>query len=70
MVMARPKKNYTVFNMRVDTEVMDRFKAYCEEVGQTRTLAFERIVTDFLDRYDEEKRRFEAFKAKEDNANI
>ncbi len=50
--MARPKKDYILLNMRVDSSVMRRFCAYCEEVGQTKTLAFERIVTAFLDERD------------------
>lgn len=60
--MPRPKKDYVLFNMRVDRAVMERFNEYCEEVGQTKTLAFERIVSVFLDRYEEDKKRFEEFK--------
>ena len=47
--MARPKKDYIWFNMRVDASIMTRFNEYCKEVGQTKTLAFERIVSAFLD---------------------
>ena len=54
--MPRPKKNYMPLNMKVESEVMKRFAAYCEEVGQTKTLAFERIVTDFLNNYDKNKK--------------
>ena len=57
-------KNYTVFNMRVDTDVLNRFKAYCDEVGQTRTLAFERIVSAYLDKYEEDKEKLEELKKK------
>ena len=60
--MSRPKKEYQLLNMKVDTEVMRRFKEYCDEVGQTRTLAFERIVTQYLDQYEEEKKRLEELK--------
>ena len=60
--MARPKKDYVIFNMRVERTVMERFNEYCEEVGQTKTLAFERIVSTFLDQYDENKKRFAEFK--------
>lgn len=62
--MPRPKKNFTVFNMRVDTDVLNRFKAYCDEVGQTRTLAFERIVSAYLDKYEEDKEKLEELKKK------
>ena len=57
--MPRPKKDYVVFNMRVDARVMERFKCYCDEVGQTRTLAFERIVSSFLDQYENDKQQLE-----------
>ena len=53
--MSRPKKDYQLLNMKVDAQIMNRFKAYCDEVGQTKTLAFERIVSQFLDQYDKEK---------------
>lgn len=53
--MPRPKKDFIWFNMRVDAAIMTRFNEYCKEVGQTKTLAFERIVAAFLDQYDEKK---------------
>lgn len=53
--MPRPKKDFTSLNMKVDSEVMKRFNSYCEEAGQTKTLAFERIVTAFLNQYDKDK---------------
>ena len=49
--MAMPKKDYIALNMKVEASVMRRFSEYCEEVGQTKTLAFERIVSAFLDDY-------------------
>ena len=59
-----PKKDSIIFNMRADAAVMKRFTAYCEEVGQAKTLAFERIVTAFLDQYEAEKRQVEELKKK------
>lgn len=59
--MTRPKKNAIVLNMRVDAIVMERFNAYCAEVGQTKTLAFERIVSAFLDKYELEKEQYDRF---------
>jgi len=53
--MPREKKNYIPLSMKVDATVMERFNAYCVEVGQTKTLAFERIITEYLDRYEEGK---------------
>ena len=53
--MPRKKKDYITLNMKVDAEVMRRFNEYCEEVGQTKTLAFERIVSDFMKKRYKEK---------------
>ncbi len=57
--MPRPKKEYKALNMRVDALVMRRFNDYCEEVGQSKTLAFERIVTAYLDQYEKDKKEIE-----------
>ena len=47
--MARQKKESISLHMKVDAELMQRFNDYCDEVGQTKTMAFERIVGAFLD---------------------
>lgn len=60
--MVRAKKNYISLSMKVDAEVMKRFNQYCEEVGQTKTLAFERMVTECIDRYEQEKKLVESLK--------
>ena len=53
------KKDYIALNMRVDASVMRRFNDYCEEVGQSKTLAFERIVASYLDQYEKDKKEIE-----------
>ena len=62
--MARPKKDYVLFNMRADASVMKRFNAYCEEVGQTKTHVFEMIVSEFLDQVDRRAQKGESTKQK------
>ena len=54
--MGRIKKDYIALNIKADAEVMRRFIEYCEEMGQSKTTAFERIVTEHLDRRDAEKK--------------
>ena len=61
-MMARAKKDYLCLSMKVDAEIMKRFNQYCEEVGQTKTLAFERMVTECIDRYEQEKKMMESLK--------
>ena len=40
--------------MRMDVAVLERLDAYCERMGQNRTLAVERIVMEHIDRYERE----------------
>ncbi len=63
--MPRQKKDYKMLNMKVASDVMDRFNSYCEEVGQTKTLAFERIVTEYMDQYDKDKMLLISMKEKQ-----
>ncbi len=55
--MPRQKKDYITLNMKVDANIMQRFNKYCEEVGQTKTLAFERIVSAHIDKYEKNKKK-------------
>ena len=54
--MARQKKDYIVFNARLDSYIMKRFNEYCEEVGQTKTKALERILSNYLEDYYKENK--------------
>jgi len=47
--MAQHKKDYITLNIKMDTALMRRFATYCKDVGQTKTLAVERIIGAFLD---------------------
>lgn len=48
--MARPKKDGTYLNVCIKTEVYNRLADYCEKMGQPKTVAVERILTDFFDK--------------------
>lgn len=50
--MARQKKDGTHVSLYLDTELFTRLKAYAQDKGQTNTTAIERILREFLDRYD------------------
>ena len=54
--MPRAKKEHICISMKVDADVMRRFNGFCEEVGWTKTLAFERMVTEYLNRYEKEQK--------------
>lgn len=53
--MARPKKDGVHINYYIDKEIKEMLDKYCEEVGQTNTLAVERILKKHLKEYFEKK---------------
>lgn len=54
--MPKPKKNSIALHINANADVMRRFEEYCTEMGQTKTLAFERIIGEHLDLYDAKKK--------------
>ena len=53
--MARPRKEGKKVSFYMDAEIVERLDEYCEEMGQSKTLAVERIIKAHLDEHDEEK---------------
>ncbi len=53
--MSRQKKDAVSLNVKIESAIMKRFEQYCEELGQTKTKALERILTKHLDSYDKEQ---------------
>ena len=49
--MARPKKDGETLSLYIDRTVKERLQEYCNETGQTKTLAIERMLTEELDKY-------------------
>ena len=47
--MAKAKKDGLFFNVYLDRTLHDRLNYYAEEMGQTKTLALERILKKHLD---------------------
>ena len=47
--MPRPKKEGQYLNLKISQELYDRFSAYAEEMGQSKTIALERILKKHLD---------------------
>lgn len=50
--MARPKKDGVYINYYIQKDIKDRLDKYCQKVGQTNTMAIERILKQFLDDHD------------------
>jgi Ribbon-helix-helix protein, copG family. len=55
--MARPKKENTPTSFRLDTAVLERLTHFCEESGQSKTVAVERAITFYINDYEDKQRR-------------
>ena len=53
--MAKPKKDGISVNYFIRRDVKEKLDVYCEDMGQTATMAIERILDDFLTKYLDEK---------------
>ena len=49
--MARQKKNGTYLNVCIETTIYDEFSALCAEVGQSKTVAVERALIEYMEVY-------------------
>lgn len=49
--MPRSKKDARILNIKLATPVHDRLDAFCEESGINKTVAAEKIFTQFFDDY-------------------
>lgn len=55
--MAHPKKNGTYLNVCIKTEIYNKLAQYCEKTGQAKTVAVERILTNFFDKQNREENK-------------
>ena len=53
MVMPRQKKDAKILNVKLVTEVYEKLECFCEESGQSKTVAVERFLNKCLDEYFE-----------------
>ncbi len=53
--MARPKKNGTYLNVCIETSIYDRLELFCDDSGQSKTVAVERALSSYLDDYEVKK---------------
>ena len=49
--MPQIKKDYVQFNMKMGKELAKRLAEYCEETGQSKTTAVERMLKREMDEY-------------------
>lgn len=55
--MARAKKDGVYINYYIHRDVKELLDKYCEDVGQTNTLAIERILKNHIEQYFEDKEK-------------
>ena len=53
--MARQKKDGVHINYFIRRDVKEKLDVYCEDVGQTATMAIERILDEYLTKYMSDK---------------
>ena len=62
--MPRPKKDYQSLNVKLDSTIMERFKKYCDIMGQTKTTALERILQKHLNDFERNEESAKGERAK------
>lgn len=62
--MARVKKNGTYLNVCIETSIYESLTKMCTEVGQSKTVAVERALTEYMEDY---KRKQEMLRELEEN---
>lgn len=49
--MSRPKKNAKILNIKLATPVYNKLEQFCDESGLTKTMAVERVLSQFFEQY-------------------
>ena len=57
--MPRPKKDKYPLSLRIEKNVYHRLTQYCEDSGQTKTLAIERALMTYIDEYYRQQEKLE-----------
>ena len=68
--MARPKKNGTYLNVCIESPIYERLVQFCDEAGQSKTVAVERALTAYLDDYDNKQAMLKTLENRVDNTSV
>lgn len=63
--MPRPKKDGVAFSIRMEKDIFERLEKYCEESGQSKTVAMERALAMYIDDYEKRQKIVKAAKNSE-----
>ena len=50
--MARPKKDYQILNVKLESNIANSLEHYVEKTGLTKTAAVERILNSYLEKWN------------------
>ena len=53
--MARPKKIGTYLNVCIEKSIYEKLEQFCDDAGQTKTIAVERALTEYLNNYEKKQ---------------
>ena len=56
--MAKKTKDSKPFSIRMEKSVFERLEQYCNESGQSKTIAIERAIGMYIDDYEEKRERW------------
>ena len=60
--MAKKIKESHPFSIRMDKAIFERLNQFCEQAGQSKTVAIERAVSKYIDEYEEQMKKLEKIK--------
>lgn len=55
MIMPRPKKDYKILNIKLDSNIYKELDIFCKSIGQTKTYAVEKAIKEYLKKYQDVK---------------
>lgn len=59
MLVPRQKKDAKILNIKLATAINEKLERFCEESGQSKTVAVERFLDRCLDEYFEKSKKLE-----------
>lgn len=68
--MARPKKNGVYLNVCIDTSIYSELEDVCKEAGQTKTVAVERALADYIENHKRQKKLLSGLENAEPENNV
>jgi hypothetical protein len=65
--MPRAKKNGTYLNVCIETSIYEKLERLCEDAGQTKTVAVERALSEYLENYEKKQQLLRDFEKEKRN---